>query len=656
MKKAIPISLIFIVGLTGVSFGQDTSLASICRKVADINPERIYVHLSTDVSFPGDTIAFSAWITQGNMPSRSTSLYVELLDEHGSVAFRGRFLVYEGSSVGYVSIPSEVPVGIYYFKSYTSWSSNGGIASPYYVPISVTNGTLMAVPDPSTKSQHVNATYSDGLGMTCLASKSGVFAAIFMDDSAQYENMKMRLLLISRSVMASKDLALKKKESSVMFTFQENAVEGEEIDVILLSGRTVMLQNKVIVPAKQEFADIVADTISKDKRGFNSWKISIKDTAIGRLSVSVIDADVDGYGLYAKKYGSTTQMNYQKIVDGDSFSHRVDSNYLSFSGKVVRGHSKKEAKVDNLIAFTTTKDSSRTLQRIPLDSARGFQFTHNIFFDTLTVFFSGEGKGFKSKDVKILLDPMTSSPLYADSVAHSIKKLSSTHPLNVAAKAKDSFLLSELGKILPEVRVQAPIKSMEDKLDEAYSSPGFSGIDEKRFDVMNDPNFLGMDIFDYIQRSMPAIEISMDEQGNRNIYYRRQKLLIFIDGMELPPGFGSMLPSASSIAYIKVIPNCVMAFLMQGIVAIYTKKGHELERGHDTSPGLSKIALPGYTAPVLRSTSSYPGGRTVLYWNPSISGESRIMFHNNDYTKKFKIVIKGIGLKGEFLYFEKIIE
>jgi hypothetical protein len=52
--------------------------------------------------------------------------------------------------------------------------------------------------------------------------------------------------------------------------------------------------------------------------------------------------------------------------------------------------------------------------------------------------------------------------------------------------------------------------------------------------------------------------------------------------------------------------------------------------------------------------------RTTLYWNPEIFSESRsgnvqLKFFNNDYSKKFKIVLEGFDSQGRLIHIEKII-
>ena len=67
---------------------------------------------------------------------------------------------------------------------------------------------------------------------------------------------------------------------------------------------------------------------------------------------------------------------------------------------------------------------------------------------------------------------------------------------------------------------------------------------------------------------------------------------------------------------------------------------------------------PDYSSPVKDFT---PDTRTTLYWNPFILTDRlnhtvRIVFYNNDISKKLRIIMEGVNLDGKLTRVEKIIE
>ncbi len=52
--------------------------------------------------------------------------------------------------------------------------------------------------------------------------------------------------------------------------------------------------------------------------------------------------------------------------------------------------------------------------------------------------------------------------------------------------------------------------------------------------------------------------------------------------------------------------------------------------------------------------------RVSVYWNPRFrfdsSGKGTVRFFNNDFSKKWNLVVQGIDQKGRIIYFQKVIE
>jgi hypothetical protein len=103
-----------------------------------------------------------------------------------------------------------------------------------------------------------------------------------------------------------------------------------------------------------------------------------------------------------------------------------------------------------------------------------------------------------------------------------------------------------------------------------------------------------------------------------------------------------------------------------GALAVYTKeksnkdeKPEKLEFVEYKGYSISKeFYQPDYNIPDPRH--SLTDSRTTLYWNPDIytdkeSKSVKVNFFNNDFSKKFKIVLEGFDAAGKLVHLEKVI-
>lgn len=56
----------------------------------------------------------------------------------------------------------------------------------------------------------------------------------------------------------------------------------------------------------------------------------------------------------------------------------------------------------------------------------------------------------------------------------------------------------------------------------------------------------------------------------------------------------------------------------------------------------------------------FPDNRTTLYWNPDVYTNTetksfKLNFFNNDFSKKFRIVVEGVDASGKLIHLEKIV-
>jgi hypothetical protein len=104
-----------------------------------------------------------------------------------------------------------------------------------------------------------------------------------------------------------------------------------------------------------------------------------------------------------------------------------------------------------------------------------------------------------------------------------------------------------------------------------------------------------------------------------------------------------------------------------GAIAVYTKRGSS---GNQNVKGLDAVTIhgysemrefysPDYTRP--DDAHSADDVRTTLYWNPFVYTDrdhKRLVFsfHNNDITKRIRVVVEGFNVEGKLTRMEKVFE
>jgi len=117
----------------------------------------------------------------------------------------------------------------------------------------------------------------------------------------------------------------------------------------------------------------------------------------------------------------------------------------------------------------------------------------------------------------------------------------------------------------------------------------------------------------------------------------------------------------TDIAYIKVMRPPFFGSGgggADGAIAIYTKKGGDVQRNDPNKKGMESTILAGYSKfkefynPVYTKEPAYEADtRSTLYWNPYIltnkkTPRFRVEFYNNDFSKKLLVVLEGINSEG----------
>jgi len=116
----------------------DTGLAEIAKRY----PENLVVFTDRTLYAVNEILRFSAHLQSEEKPYQgpgSAVLYLELVNSSGTAVTRGKYPVAENRSNGHLTLPSNLPTGLYYVRAYTRWMRNFGASGFTYIPIRVVN-------------------------------------------------------------------------------------------------------------------------------------------------------------------------------------------------------------------------------------------------------------------------------------------------------------------------------------------------------------------------------------------------------------------------------------------------------------------------------------------------------------------------------------
>jgi len=364
-------------------------------------------------------------------------------------------------------------------------------------------------------------------------------------------------------------------------------------------------------------------------------------------------------------------------------------NYLAVYGQMSNDALNKVKKGEQVNLIVKAKDSATNYYSIRPDAKGLLKTTGLIFYDTAKIYYSFNTEKFYNKQLTFSTDNFTLQQPKAinDYGAFLLKSTEVTqydttktsYRYYMANKALQSF---NKEKLLQEVVIKSGgWRNWKNdpfvKLDEKYTSGMFrGGATSFSFDLLHDEKaWTKLDIYNYLAYKAGGFSIRNGKEGKKFITsspHGPVEPLIFIDEQLQDNNFLQNL-SIEQIAYIKVIPKFYgMKNENEDIIAalsIYLKKDHDLIDHSTEESELGMIKISGYSpikefySPDYTQTSNTTNAdlRTTLLWQPYILLDKNnlkvpLIFYNNDFTKKIKVVIEGINEEGKLIHIEKVIE
>lgn len=463
---------------------------------------------------------------------------------------------------------------------------------------------------------------------------------------------------------------------------------------------------------------VIETKISTEKRAENNIELSFADAIQRSCSVSITDAsgssfndndniwsrllltsDLKGYVFNPSWYFTNQNDTTRQAMDNLLLTHGwsrftwikiltnqlpenkySDQPFISISGKVTDEKNKEVQAGGRLNFYLEAEDSTTQNYETPVDATGKFRIDSLLFYGKAKFFYAYTDSKDKARPALVQLD---------ENFLQKITDVSPrTKPENVITKnsdgipAKDEvnsrygYVKSRIDEIkeLERVTVHAVAnKKPIDAVNEKYTTGVFRSPGKVNLDNINQPaNDKSMNAVDYIKNRIQQIEIQGGIIVNRKnmslISGQKWAVGVFID--EAPATVLELrLLRADELALVKFYEAGFVGVgsnFPGGALAVYTKD----RSNEDLKPDkLSFVEYNGYSISKQFYTPDYTNkdakqplsdNRTTLYWNPDVYTDAetksmKLNFFNNDFSKKFKVVLEGFDAAGKLLHIERII-
>lgn len=517
-----------------------------------------------------------------------------------------------------------------------------------------------------------------------------LFLLVHMNERPVY---KLRLNMIAKTVINTAVPIEELQTGILQFSLFTN-------DWIPLEERILFVNNRM-----HEFnSKINLGIVSLEKRGKNILEILVSDTAAANMSISITDAELSGeeqhtifsdFLISHQLRGYIHNPAYYFKSDADTITSRLDlvmltngwrrfnwdklkaatqpvlkyapeTEFIKLKGKVYGMESGRVNGPELLNVIVKGKDSSSSIYFIPIQKDGSFDEPLSIFFDTARVYYNfndknktgfvgqvqlGNGLLKKEPGSTIRIEQMPVFQVWSDSIGLA--------RMNLFLQEQERLRRSMATATLQEVVVKAKVKDPTQVLDEKYASGLFSGGDAYSFDLANDNMPGALNVLSYLQGKVAGLQIS-GSGAQMSMSWRGGTPSLYLNEMITNVDMVQSIP-ITDIAYIKVMRPPFFGSGgggADGAIAIYTKKGGDVQRNDPNKKGMENTILAGYSKfkefynPVYTKEPTYEADtRSTLYWNPYIltnkkTPRFRIEFYNNDFSKKLLVVLEGINSEG----------
>jgi hypothetical protein len=369
--------------------------------------------------------------------------------------------------------------------------------------------------------------------------------------------------------------------------------------------------------------------------------------------------------------------------------------YLSVYGRTGKEVMDKLEKDETVNLIIKTTDSSNYFYSILPDKNGIIKHTGLIFYDTAMVYYSfNKNKNLNSQIAFGNSNFTNIQPAYINHYNNYFLHKTETDTFIKSAALYKYYLENidfkkgrraiTLEPVVVKTRQRKNLRYWNNEgleaIEKKYATGDFRGF--KRdwignnnliygIDVLHDVTAdMSLDIAEYIVKKIPWLMIGHGTYGERFIWDTED---IYIDGVK--SDWDDLIKvKLRFIAYIKffeitpVKTDTAKLGRRGGGLAVYTQKGRDLIERNPTAKDIGLVYVAGYT-PIKEfyepdyalDNTNDTDARTTLLWLPYIftdiaNRKLPIIFYNNDFTKKMRIVLEGINEEGKMIRIEKMIE
>jgi hypothetical protein len=667
-------AFLFLLALTIKGYAQQDRLDTFFARCAQVPIERVYLHCDKYSALAGDTIWWSAYVLENNLPSTiSTNLHVELFSKGGRLILKELFPIFNSLSIGQLAIPDSLKSGVYWIRAYTKYQLNIDSVNLFEAPIDILkddSSSVLTFKKRIDPGQGPFVTKPDSLMLITSKTDTGLACLLYADQRSSLLDQPLDLILASDHrplVRAHFSLSDKKP-------WQELALGTRNLygvaDLLLLNGDSLIARQPVYLgqPPSPEVT-IKKDTLDVSPDGYNVWSVHVLDSGIYHCSVSVTDADrTVSPPLNILQWSTPDPFDYQAALKGHfPVIDFQDSSFLTWRG-MVRTDKGKPVKQSDLIVLISNDSSQTSKPRIvPIDEGGRFNLADNFFFDSVWMTF--QLNSFQddpsAKKVQLVFDKF-SLPGFVLPGASQWRDTSVPSASGPGHHPHTGLPPGIKVKELPSVTVRGNALK---ELDERYASGLFSEPSPYAFDLRTDKTVTG--IWMYLRKNLPGFHGGSDIgeapgfNDNPTVFYvdGQVKSVADIDGywyeeMAYVKAYNSIwLDETAFSKWIAGDDGFSLVATAGGLkipvdedvaaICIYTRKGKDTRTGWRS---LHQVRLGGYT-PIRRWTAFSPDPGT-LYWDPVQRGNDFIIRFYNRGAKRYRICIEGVSTDGRVVHYE----
>lgn len=332
------------------------------------------------------------------------------------------------------------------------------------------------------------------------------------------------------------------------------------------------------------------DTISFDA----SFNINNQPVATGSLFLKIVNEEGKIWNMRWPVLNGICQAD---IVIPDSFPKADLTFYFAATTRffVVYGKLKSGGKIKMLKSTLMTSSKEWVLEDIKVTDDGSFVYRNKVFEGYATLFLKREKGNSDDLDIGIvsLLDSSFTPHAVVTKKVSIGKPLDTTSaPINALSFEKVDSAVDSKGKMLETVVVTAKKQTRAQQFNEKYSKGLFNSINERIFDLMDDPvAATSFDVLNYLSGRVAGLMIRNPIGADATATWRGDPVTFYIDEMRVDIPAVRML-SVNDIAIVKTYPPPFFGntFGEGGAVAIYTKRGE-----YNGNSNRRNFRVKGYT-------------------------------------------------------------